>query len=491
MTLLRTFKSLLVYIARHLRDRPRKEVAAATGLSLEQVRHLEQGTTREPDTSTVKAALDALGLDPAEVIIVSSCLDALDDLDPLEDQREAAAREAAAAAAAQKVRLQWGGALPNGYPAPWMVELDRAAAREAWQSFRSLKTLKEMILVVRTAPDYQTWAMVELLCEESIRAASKSVWRAHDLALVAVVVAVDLPVGKHWRLCLLGYAEGHLANGYRVVGDLEAADRMLESAKHHWMAGRDPDELLDPGRLFDLEGSLRRAQRRFPRALAVLAQATCRSRRPVHIALNKAFTLELMGDFEQAIQVLLSLAPEVEMHPERRLLTIQRFNLAGCLVHAGRYSDAALLLPSIRELVEELQDSEDRVRFRWLEGRVAARLGNKEEGLRALEEARQAFASRNLHYDAALCLVESLFLRLSHDDLTDARHLAGELKALFAQPSIHRTALRALMLLDRKLARQEATAALAGRLLAYLFRVRHHNGLRSFRLSRNARQEPC
>jgi tetratricopeptide (TPR) repeat protein len=472
MTPLRPFKSLLVHVTRQLRERPRKEVAAATGLTLEQLRHLERGTHREPDTATVKSALEALGLRPAEVIIVSSCLDALDSLDPLADEREGAAREEAAAAAAQQVRLQWDGVASNSYPAPWQVELDRAAAREAWQAFGSLKTLKEMTLVVRTVPDYSTWAMVELLCEESIRAASKDVWRAHDLAVIAVLIAVDLPVGRRWRLFLLGYAECHLSNAYRVVGDLEAADRLLESAKHHWAAGRDPDELLDPGRLLDLEGSLRREQCRFGQSLVVLEQAAALTRRPAQVALNTAFALEVMGKYEVAIQVLLSVEPEVEAHPERRLLTIQRFNLAGCMVHAGRHREAAFLLPAIRELVGELQDDLDGIRYRWLEGRVASGLGYPEEALKALDEAREAFAERGMHYDVALCLVESLVLRLRLGSQAEIQHLARELEALFTGNGIHRRALRALMILDSALKRQEATAELAGRLLAFLFRAR-------------------
>lgn len=477
MAFLRPFKSLLVLFARHLQGRGQKEVAAETGLTLDHFGAIERGEMRDPATSDVKAAITTLKLKPAEVVLLSAFLDALDQLDPLEDPGEAALREMAAAAAAQQVRLRLGGAAQSGYPALYEVELDRQEARDAWQGLRTVAALEDMALVVSKGPDYQTWAMIELLCDESTRAASKDVGRARDLALVAVLIAADLRLPEDWRCCLLGYAVAHLANAYRVVGDLGAADWTLEAAKRLWNAGRDTERLLDPGRLFDLEGSLRRAQRRFRQALSALEQAAPVTRRSEQVALNTAFTLQAMGEYEQAIQVLLAMASQIEAHPERRLLTIQRFNLASCLVHVDRHREAALLLPSIRQLVDELQDDLDRVRCRWLEGRVAAGFGYPEEALKALDEARQEFFKRGMHYDVALCLVESLVLRLSLGNLAEVERLAGDLKPLFAEKALNGKPMKALLILDRAVARREATAELAGRLLSFLFRARRVNGL--------------
>jgi tetratricopeptide (TPR) repeat protein len=472
MPLLRPFKSFLVLFARQMRGRVQKEVAAASGLTQDHLGDIERGETRDPSTDDVITALQCLELEPAEAVLLSSFLDALDQLDPLEAFGEAAAREEAAAAAAQQVRLRWGGAAQTGYPASFEVELDRQEARDAWQSLQPVETLEDMALVVGKGRDFQTWAMVELLCDESIRAASKDVRRAQDLALVAVLVAADLRVTDDWRLFLLGYAAAHLANAYRVICDFEEADWILETAKLLWNAGRDPEKLLDPGRLLDLEGSLRRAQRRFRQALAVLERAALVTRRPVQVALKQATTLEARGEYEQAIEILLAVTPLVEEHPKRRLLTIHRFNLATCLVHVGRHGEAAVLLPSIRQLVTELQDKEDSVRCRWLEGRIAAGLGNPEEALRALAEAHQEFLERDLHYDAALCIVESLALRLRLGHLAEVPRLAFELKPLLAEKSLQGRPLKALLILDRAVERREATAELTGRLLAVLFRAR-------------------
>ncbi len=477
MALNRPFKSLLVALSRQVKGKSQKEVAAASGLTVNHLGDIERGTTKDPANSDIVLALDGVECNPAEAIILSACLEALDQLDPLEDPGEATAREQAAAAAAERVRRRLRGEAPSSYPAPYEVALDREAARESWQTLRTVEPLEDMVLVVRRAREYQTWAVVEWLCDASIRAASKDAGRAMDLALLAVLLAGDLQVMADWRRCLLGYAAAHLANAYRVAGDLVVADWTLNAAKRLWAAGRDPDQLLDPGRLFDLEASLRRDQRRFADSLALLEQAAPMTRRPEHVALKRAFTLEVMGEYEQAIDALLKVAPRVENHPEPRLKTIQRFNLAVSLTHVGRHREAARLLPSIRQLAEDLQDNLDCVRARWLEGRVAAGLGHTEEALEALKEARHDFAARDMHYDVVLSLVETAALRLDLGDYIEVQRLAGELAPIFAQNGVHAEALKALRIFEEAVARQEATAGLARRLLSYLFRARHDSGL--------------
>ena len=82
---------------------------------------------------------------------------------------------------------------------------------------------------------------------------------------------------------------------------MNAAEKSLEEAKTLWNAGSDPAGLLDPGRLLDLEGSLRRAQRRFDEALALFEQAVPVSRFPERVLMMKGTTYDVMGEHERAI----------------------------------------------------------------------------------------------------------------------------------------------------------------------------------------------
>jgi transcriptional regulator with XRE-family HTH domain len=343
------FKSLLFAVLRLIKDKLQKEVARASGFTVKQLGALERGENKRPLTSPELARiLAALGCSRPEVVLATSFLEGIAALDPYADEEQATAIEETIASMARRLRRRLrlpGKTQTSGYPAPYEVELDRAEARESWERLRPLETLAEMSLVVRVAREFQSWAMVELLCEESIRAASKCVKRARMVAQVAVEVAQALRVPEGWQNSLRGYATSHLANAFRVGGNHEAADQAITEAKLLWEAGSDPDQLLDPGRLFDLEASLRRGQRRFDQCFCLLDQAAAITRRPEHVALKRAFTLQVMGDYDQAIEVLVELAPRVENHSEPRLKTIQRFNLCANLTHVQRYREAALLFP--------------------------------------------------------------------------------------------------------------------------------------------------
>ncbi|HSG39182.1 MAG TPA: hypothetical protein VLE27_06055 [Thermoanaerobaculia bacterium] len=83
-----------------------------------------------------------------------------------------------------------------------------------------------------------------------------------------------------------------------------------------------------------------------------------------------------------------------------------------------------------------------------------------------------------MDYDVALALLEEATLLLNASHLDEVKALTGELKAVFKSKGVHREALAALRLFQQAVERQEATAELARRVLSYLFRARHDQGLR-------------
>lgn len=480
MDLLLPLKSLLLSIFRLLKGKPVvKELAAASGLPDKRVGGIERGTVKNALAEELELLLLSMSCSEAEVVIVSACLEGLAELDPQADPAEAAAQERFVASVGRDLRRRMrtcGVVEPRGYPAFHEVEPDRAEAREAWtERLREVKTLREMILVVRVGREHHRWAMVELLCDESARAASKDAGRARDLALAAVRIARHLPARKGWRRRLRGFAAAHLANALRVAGKLNRAERTLAVARRLWAAGEDPDLLLDPGRLHDLEASLRRDQRRFGEALSLLELAAMVTRRPEHVSLKSASILAVMGDYHRTIGILTGVAPRIANHPEARLRTVHRFNLAVALSHVGRHREGAQLLPALRRMVAG--DELDRIRFRWLEGRLYAGLGRTETALKALAEARRCFARKGLHYDVALSLLETAALHLERGELAEVQVLAGELVPIFQKNGVHEEARKALGLFQEAAERQAATAELARRLLAWLFRAQHDPSL--------------
>ncbi len=365
--------------------------------------------------------------------------------------------------------------LPIPHPAPRAE--DRQHAGELWRRLAEFPE-DQQLAVVRVAREFQTFALAELVCQESVFQASRDVERTASLARLAREIADQVQGPEGWRNRIRGYAAGHVANSLRVTGELEAADAVLEKALGLWHAGSDPDEVLDPGRLLDLEASLRRGQRRFDEALVLLEEALRVGRCREHYLINKGFTLEVMGDYERAVDALLEAQPEVESSGDDRLCDILHHNLALSLTHLGRYSEASELGRRVRNRSGERGDELGVLRGIWLEGRIAAGLGRREEALRLLAQARVEFDERNMSYDVALTLLEEAVLLLEEGRTAEVKVLAKELSKVFESKGVHREALGALKLFRDAAEQEAATAELARRVLGYLFRARHDQDLR-------------
>lgn len=140
------------------------------------------------------------------------------------------------------------------------------------------------------------------------------------------------PAHRHQLLLLL--------DEFAVLGrlDLPAADSSFATAWRLWNAGEAAGETpFGAWRLYDLEASLRRDQRRFDAALACLeralasAPAAARGR----ILLKKQYTFDQAGNVESALAVLEEAAPLLEATPDAGLRWSFELNAASMLCHAA------------------------------------------------------------------------------------------------------------------------------------------------------------
>jgi transcriptional regulator with XRE-family HTH domain len=363
--------------------------------------------------------------------------------------------------------------LPDSFPTVW----DEERAKELFARLEDLPEESRWVLV-QGAEEFQTWALCERVCLASVHAASREVESAAAWARLAQEIAARVRGPEEFRNRLQGYALGHVANVLRVSGELREADATLEQAKRLWSSGSDPGGVLDPGRLLDLEASLRRAQRRLDEALALLDKAAAVGRQPERILVQKGFTLETMGEYERAAATLLQAKPLVERQGDVRLSYMLCFNLAVSYCHLGRYVEAAELMQQVRELVLQRGDENEAIRVTWLQGRIAAGQGRLLEARGLLGQARRAFERRGSSYDAALALLEEALLLLDEGRTAEVKELARELAVVFDAQGVHREALAALRLFYEAADREQATAELVKQLLDYLCRARHDAELR-------------
>ena len=343
-------------------------------------------------------------------------------------------------------------------------------AEEIWLTLEGFRG-EEPQKWVETAPPEasRSWAaLVRVICEASERAASDCPARALELAELALLLAERVTGDDAAQAG--SYAWGYLANARRVAFAFDAADEAFARAWSLRTTEAD-SELLPRWRLFDLEASLRREQHRFQEALERLDQALARSEGDRfaggRILLKKANVLEHMGDFEQALAILARAAPLIEIAGDPRQLFALRFNTADNLCRLERYTEAARLLPQVHELVTAEQDNRlNRIRTTWLDAKVKAGLGRKEEAMAGLEAVRDFFTTEELPYEAALASLDLALLWLEAGRLPEVRELSLTMGWIFKSQKIHREALASLALFCEAAEREAATVALTRQVIA-------------------------
>ena len=422
------------------------------------------------------------GATPSEVFAATACWEALEPDAELTDE-ERAAIEAEILERSRLHRKVFKQMVLRSREAPPVdvypedADVEPARWRAAGQLAR-LQTLEaeDRLAAARVAPELHNWALCVEAAEESRRAASRDLEEAACWARVAVVLAERVPGPEEWRCRLLGMALAVEANVRRVEGKLKAARAGLRKAKPAWLAGSDPLQILDPALLLDLDASLCRAERRFGAALDRLEEALRVGRCRERYLVKKGSVLAVMGDYERALEALLASQPDRDADP--RLWYQHRFNIAVIYTHLERHGEAKGLLPEVRAVATAFGDRIFLIRVTWLEGRLAAGLGRTQEALGLLERARVEFHAREMSYDVALALLETLALLLGEGRTVEVKALAPRLAELFTAEGIHREALVALRILHEAVESETATAELARRVLRFLFRARQDQGLR-------------
>jgi len=388
----------------------------------------------------------------------------------------------------------------------WLLELHQAKAlppvfglidavlarsrAEAPQLLAELMLLdpQDRLARLNTEPRFVSWGLCELLVRESRQIVPDNASEALHLADLAVHVADLLPGAapfeEPWVYQLRSLAWATLSNARRVLGDLSAAERGFEMSDSWWAAGigGPGDALGYEPILLDLKAPLRTAQRRFPEALKLLDQAVALfldgqpEHRDSHLAgrslIAKAGVLIEMGSSEAAIEVLKKANCWIDPERDPRLVLCVRHNLVDNLSKMGRHTEATDLLPDLRVLAATHGSALDRLRLNWVEGRIAAGLGDHDQARRHLTAVRQAFLADGNAFDAALATLDLVVPDLEEGNTAAVQALADDMVTVFQDLDVTREALAAVVLFQEAARRETATTTLARETAASLSRAR-------------------
>ncbi|HWM90981.1 MAG TPA: hypothetical protein VN493_09460 [Thermoanaerobaculia bacterium] len=356
-------------------------------------------------------------------------------------------------------------------------EKRRLGLEEGQRLSRELKTFSpsDRRALIEATPDYQHWGLAYVLCSESEAAAPRDPGKALELAELSLFVArhvgLEEPGSELFRSRLEGWCTGFVGNAQRVIGsDLPGAERSFGGAWRLWDAGEDPAGLLSKAYLLDMEASLRRDQRLFPRALKLHEDslALARPEEVGVIRLNQGFTLNESGDHEGALRSLERAAQVIDGDRQPRLRFGLRFNQASTLCALMRAGEAVPLVEEVRGLAERLRNEIDLLKTLWLEGNCLAGLGQREAALAKLEQVRREFEGRQHPFDYALASLDVAVLYREQGRFPEIKVLADEMLEIFKAQQVHREAIGAVILFQEAAAKEQVTKELVRRLKAYL-----------------------
>lgn len=441
---------LILWFLAAWRDLTHKEIAARSGRTQGQIDQLLSRKRSTPiEEADFQQLLPALRVQPAHAAVMAACLESLAALDA-ENGLTPGEREAVELwllgemrerrKAMTEVALRSREAPPlDEYPKPEHVEPARWRASLQLVILQGL-TEDERLAAVRSIRKFQSWSLAEAVADESTRCASKSIKQADAWARLAVEIAERIKGPEGWQKRVRGYAAAAGPNARRVEGNLEKAEAGLAAANELWLAGSDPDSILDPGRLLDFEASLRRDQRRCDVALDRLARARKVSHNPGRVLVSRGFTLEVMGEYEPAIETLLEAEALIDRRADPQLWYKLKGNLAVCYTHLGRYREASELEELVRAEAARLGDDHELVRLTWVRGRIAEGLGRTREARLLLETALEGLRGQKLWYDMALAFLELAGLLLREGKKAEVRALTPILADVFKSQKVYREA---------------------------------------------------
>lgn len=331
---------------------------------------------------------------------------------------------------------------------------------------------------LRRNPEFHTWRLCLFLCAATVRLVNDRPKAALHVGRLAVVVARCCT--EPWTERLVAYALAHLANAYRVRGDFREADLLFGKANRLWSspgaAAADPG-VLDPGRILELEASLRKDQRRLPEAMALLDRALPISRAPGRILVKRANVLSLRGSYEKAIETLRG-AAELLVHGTPRDKALVDYNMGVNCCHLGRISEAAEFSSSASEILKASKNRIDILRSRWLRARVLDGQGERSTAVDIYRELIEEFKQHNMKYDVALVALELAAVLLALGQTRECRSLTVDLPAYFEAKKIYPEALAAFKVFYDSVRLETATEALARQVAAFLYLAQGTPGLR-------------
>ncbi|HEX2641782.1 MAG TPA: hypothetical protein VHU81_02240 [Thermoanaerobaculia bacterium] len=334
--------------------------------------------------------------------------------------------------------------------------------------------------VARVPRKIQGLALFEALLARSWALRHEDPGQMIQYAWMATKVARNLSVRRYGVQKVADFeclAWAELGNADRVADKLDLAERAFAQAVRLYELGTG-DKLLGI-HLVDLQASLAADRRQFGLACQALSlvHEFHRNHGDAHFSgralISKGLYTGYAGEPEEAIRLLQEGLSLLEENREPGLEFAAVHNQLMFLIDCGRFLQARKLLFLNRGRLDQAGGRLNEIRVAWIEGRIAAGLGDLAGAERMLEEVRDGFDAAGRGYDAALATLDQVSVLLAQGRAQESEVWVREAARTFAALRIEREALGAILMLRKAFEMKMATVALVDDVTAFLRRSEH------------------
>lgn len=326
--------------------------------------------------------------------------------------------------------------------------------------------LRLALLLVGGAPpdddDFWTAGLCELLLKKARSLRNDDPQGVLRLTGWAVEAADRLDperYGERPVFDLRAMAWGEYANACRITDDLIQANQAISHAASLRKQGSGSD--LIRARLAELAAGIFSHQRTFAAALKALDAAYAIYEKhgddesALRVLVKRGIYTGRSGDPEQGLRLL---ARALRLSEEGSKLRFQILhNILLFRVEMGDFRAANLLLFDMRPLYAHHAGAVDLGKLRWIEGRIAAGMGDWERAERAFRQVREEFQARGQFYHAATLGLELAEIWLRQGRTREMKELILETVEVFRSRYVARECIAALLMLRDALDRDLAT----------------------------------
>jgi tetratricopeptide (TPR) repeat protein len=167
-----------------------------------------------------------------------------------------------------------------------------------------------------------------------------------------------------------------------------------------------------------------------------------------------------VGDPLEGIHYLLQGLDTIDRAREPKLAFQALHNIVLLRVELGEYEEASRYLQRMQPLYDRYLSDLERLKLRWVEGKIAAGLGRLDDAEAAFLEAAQDFDRAGLGYRSALVSLDLVAVWLRQGRTAEIRQLVATLLATFRAVGVEREALAGILLLRDAVECEQATLEL-------------------------------